>query len=537
MNNLEIVVSAIDNASSTIASIGGNMDSLTDAAKLAADGFAALGAAASAAETAVLVAAADAQVATVNLNTSIQDNIDIANAAAKGQGAFATELEYAKTQMQLAQTELTKLTNDGKSSADQIDQQQQKLAVLTGKYDELNGRLALAGQTAAQVEALFQPAIDAGVQLGFSVDSSSAALNTLESVLGDPAEALKALSVAQDLARAKGIDLASAANMVTMGMNGMGRGLQTSGIFIKDGISGMEALDAIQQQVNGHAQAYANTLTGQLAVAWAGINKIMADVGAVQIPWLTDMVKDFNDLVSIMGDFISGAPKATSELNDFLLKMGVGQETINNLNAAWLLVTTAWTTTVEPAILSLWNTLQPYIPFLIEFAGLLVLDVVVGLEAFVAGLAKVLDVGIQVVQFFSDSLVGSIKAFVDEVKEAVTWVEKLITSIAKVGGGVLGSIGSAIGGAVSAVSSVIPHFATGGIVSSPTIALIGEAGPEAIVPLSGSSAGNFGGSIGGNSAGITINIGSLMGTDSNAARTFANQIADILTRQLKVRTI
>jgi hypothetical protein len=47
----------------------------------------------------------------------------------------------------------------------------------------------------------------------------------------------------------------------------------------------------------------------------------------------------------------------------------------------------------------------------------------------------------------------------------------------------------------------IPKLAKGGIVSSPTLALIGEAGPEAVVPLSGNNAGAFGG------MNITVNAG------------------------------
>jgi phage-related minor tail protein len=45
----------------------------------------------------------------------------------------------------------------------------------------------------------------------------------------------------------------------------------------------------------------------------------------------------------------------------------------------------------------------------------------------------------------------------------------------------------------------IPKMATGGIVNSPTIAMIGEAGPEAVVPLSRM------GSMGGATVNVTIN--------------------------------
>jgi hypothetical protein len=59
----------------------------------------------------------------------------------------------------------------------------------------------------------------------------------------------------------------------------------------------------------------------------------------------------------------------------------------------------------------------------------------------------------------------------------------------------INAVGSAVSGFTSAVSSLIPHFASGGIVTSPTVALIGEAGPEAVVPLSGSRGGALGGGI------------------------------------------
>jgi hypothetical protein len=54
----------------------------------------------------------------------------------------------------------------------------------------------------------------------------------------------------------------------------------------------------------------------------------------------------------------------------------------------------------------------------------------------------------------------------------------------------------------------IPMLANGGIVTSPTLALIGERGPEAVIPLTGPNAG---GGIGGNN--VTINVN---GGDPNA---------------------
>lgn len=78
---------------------------------------------------------------------------------------------------------------------------------------------------------------------------------------------------------------------------------------------------------------------------------------------------------------------------------------------------------------------------------------------------------------------------------------------------VAGPVNSAVRSAVNALDAslgpfvnfgdppdIIPKLARGGIVNSPTLALIGEAGPEAVVPLSGRNAQRAG------VGGITINV-------------------------------
>jgi hypothetical protein len=60
----------------------------------------------------------------------------------------------------------------------------------------------------------------------------------------------------------------------------------------------------------------------------------------------------------------------------------------------------------------------------------------------------------------------------------------------------------------------IPHLAKGGIVNRPTVALIGEAGPEAVVPLSGRNAPRMGG-------GVTVQVnlnGFAIGSEAELTR-------------------
>ena len=71
----------------------------------------------------------------------------------------------------------------------------------------------------------------------------------------------------------------------------------------------------------------------------------------------------------------------------------------------------------------------------------------------------------------------------------------------------------------------IPALAEGGIVTSPTLALIGEAGPEAVVPLS------KGGGYGAHTFNISINVGGV--TDRSDKRDLAMQISDEIQRELR----
>ncbi len=86
-----------------------------------------------------------------------------------------------------------------------------------------------------------------------------------------------------------------------------------------------------------------------------------------------------------------------------------------------------------------------------------------------------------------DGIVAGIKAAPGAVMSAL---ESLIP-----GGSI---IGDAIGGVTGLISN-IPGFAEGGIVTGPTLALIGEAGPEAVVPLD--RAGGIGGGMN-----VTVNM-------------------------------
>lgn len=124
------------------------------------------------------------------------------------------------------------------------------------------------------------------------------------------------------------------------------------------------------------------------------------------------------------------------------------------------------------------------------------------------------DGAVSIVTGAVDTVVGTIKSMlngiISMINKAISGINKLSAAASKVPGVSIPSIPS------------IPMLAEGGIVTRPTMAVIGEAGPEAVLPLS--KMGGFGG-------GTTINF---YGTVSS--REVAEEYADIMVKSLMLST-
>jgi hypothetical protein len=150
----------------------------------------------------------------------------------------------------------------------------------------------------------------------------------------------------------------------------------------------------------------------------------------------------------------------------------------------------------------------------------------------------------KVYEGISGPLIGAFNSFIGKVKEAWQWVNDLINSLFSLGGAssFIGSARSSAGFAASrsALGNVfnnghIQAYAQGGIVSSPTLfpmangmGLMGEAGPEAILPLGRDSSGRLGVRGGG---GVTVQItgNNFYGDDKE----FAERVGNTIIKELK----
>jgi phage-related protein len=117
------------------------------------------------------------------------------------------------------------------------------------------------------------------------------------------------------------------------------------------------------------------------------------------------------------------------------------------------------------------------------------------------GLVSAIRTGVDAIKSVWNGVGDFIKAVWDGIPGAV---KAAINSIIGIVNGAIGGINAATGLVGIPAIPKIPRLAKGGIVNSATLAVIGEAGPEAVVPLSGSNSPL--GNATGNDAPIYVNV-------------------------------
>lgn len=147
---------------------------------------------------------------------------------------------------------------------------------------QLQAAITATGNSWGDYQGRIEDAIHAGENFAHNAADTQNALQALTSATGDPAKALKFLSVAFDLAAARHIDLVSAANLVARALNGNTRllkqyGIDTTGVATStDKASG--AVTKLGDKLSGQAAASVNTFNGTLDVLKTKAGDIVAEL-------------------------------------------------------------------------------------------------------------------------------------------------------------------------------------------------------------------------------------------------------------------
>lgn len=359
------------------------------------------------------------------------------------------------------------------------DQQEQAALALT--LQNVTG--AGAAQT-AQVEKQISAMSRAS---GVADTDYRKALEALVRGTKDVGIAMNDMNLVMDISTATGMDSASVADALAKAYQGNFKALRSlspeMSTMIKEGASLNEVMDVLGGTFGGATAKNAETAAGKMAILKNSIGETKESIGAALLPVLEAVLPVLNQFAAWAQD----NPKA------FLA-----------IAAAIGLVAAAIVAT---------NIAMALNPFALIAAGvaLLVAALVVAynkFDWFKTGVNAIIN--------------GILGAFESVVNGAIMMVNGIIraynaipiapdiNTIAHVN---LPSIGG--NSATQAASRMnLPRMAEGGIVSSPTLALIGEAGPEAVVPLDRLQ----------NGGGITINVTGGLATSAEIGESVVNAL-------------
>jgi hypothetical protein len=333
------------------------------------------------------------------------------------------------------------------------------------------------GATDAQIKANEDWISTQGKLLGVTDDELRPVMGRLVKATGDVTKAQELAAQAMDISAASGQPLESVTKALEKAYGGNMTALAKLAPeyrdMIKEGATFEEVMDKIGKTTGGAASDAANTAQGKFERLGVALSETKESIGAALLPAI-EAVLPF--LVK-MGDWASEHP-------EILLAIGVAIATI----AAAIVAT---------------NIAMALNPFSLIAIG------VVALGGLLVAAYKKFEPFKTVV----DAVFGGIKFWINNVtipaiKTMLDVFKTVFNGIARIWNNTVGKISfelpkwiPGIGGKGFEMPN-IPMLAEGGIVTGPTLAMIGEGnGPEAVIPLS--RMGEFGMGGGG---GITINV-------------------------------
>jgi phage-related protein len=375
------------------------------------------------------------------------------------------------------------------------------------------------GATAKQIEGVEQYISSLGRSVAVSDDQARPAFQALVVATKDLTIAQDLMNLAIDVSAATGKDLTSVTDALAKAYAGNMRGLQTLSpelkLMIKDGADLTEVMGVLNTNFGGAGEAAANTAAGGMKKLGIAFGETKESIGTAFLPI-------FEKLLPVVEKFAAWAERNPTLLAAVTAAIGILAISILAVNAAMMLnpaiAVTAAIVALGVAIVvaykkfegfrnvvdTVFNAVKAAINFGID-----------GIKAYVAYVKFALGVATDVFQFFRNDVWGIIKQIVTGVKSIMEGVVNALIApfkaafngIARAWNNTIGKFSFTVPSWVPGIGGSgfsmpdIPYLADGGIVTGPTLAMIGEKGPEAVIPLSGRNAGA------GGTTYVTINTG------------------------------
>ena len=408
------------------------------------------------------------------------------------------------------------------------------------------------GATDAQIKSVEAFITKTSIAAAVADDELRPAFDKLVRGTGDVTKAQDLMNLALDISAGTGKDLGAVSDALSKAFNGQLGPLKkldpALASLIENGASTDEVFAALGKTFKGAASTSANTASGKMKSFTIQMGEFKESVGAAVFPIVDKLLPAFKSVA----DFVTNNTTLVVTLGAVIGGLAVAIIAVNAATTAW-----AATTKAAAAIQAAFNAIMAANPiFLIGAAIVAVIAILVLLQkefgifdgvirvvgaAFGAvwgAIKSVFDwvknnwplilavitgpfgLAIAFVVKFKDDIMGVFSLIYNGIKATMGFVADVISApfkaafraVAGLWNSTIGKLSFTVPSWVPVIGGKgfdvpdIPMLAEGGIVTSPTLAMIGERGPEAVIPLSRAGGMGMGNQ-------ITVNVSS---ADPNA---------------------
>ena len=406
---------------------------------------------------------------------------------------------------------------------------------------------ATTGANAAQIASVEGWISAQGKLLGITDDELRPALAGLVRATGSVSEAQKLATAAMDLAAQKGVPLASVTKTLEKAYGGNLKALAKLAPeyrqMIEDGASFEDVMYAIGTATGGAATTAANTAQGQFKRLSISLQETKESIGAALMPAIQavlpvlqrigDFAQKNTTLFLVFAGVIGGLATAVLAINAAMKVQAAYTIAASAAKAIYAAVTGTATAAIvaEAGATTAAATAQTGLN--VALAANPIGLMVIAIAALIAGLVlaykkfegfrNIVDSVFSVIQTVVSGSISVIKGYFETL---FGFYKGIFNGIASLWNNTVGKLSFKVPSWVPGLGGKgfdvpnIPMLAEGGIVTSATLAMIGERGPEAVIPLDRM------GQMGGNNVTIHVN-----GGDPNAVvqalRTYMRQNGSI----------
>ena len=383
----------------------------------------------------------------------------------------------------------------------------------------------VVGATDATVKSVEDYINKTTLATGIADDKLRPAFQRLIMSTKDVGEAQKLTNLAMEIATAKHIDVQAAANALAKAHDGNMGALKRLGVSldettVKNKNFGAAVVE-LGDQFKGSLAANADTAAGKMAIMQNSIIEAKESVGYALLPALESLTAVFQKIAPFIqehADLIGKAVLVVGALTGAVMLAGAAVKAYETITKAMA---------IAQGLLNAVMSMNPIGLVVIAIAALTAAFIIAyqHSEKFRDIITDAFDTVKDVAESVAKIVGSAFRTVFDGVKIYINSIISLANIAIRALNGINVSVPSwvpGIGGRSFGFDlKQIPMLAEGGIVTKPTLAMIGEAGAEAVIPLSKGMGG----------INVVVNVGGSVVQEQDLAISVRDQIAILMRRR------